>query len=201
MRRLCAPLVKTYTLVPLALAGLLLFGRPATAQIVVNGPPQAPAARALTAWFGRHVPAKFRPRGKFEVKPLSDPEMDDYLHNGDDGPHSQNDDDEIDGVFVNHPPQIVLRVPERQAVDFYTFAHEYGHYVWFDLLTQGDRRQYKTLYERQKSAHRLITGYAGVSLEEGFAEAFAVSLTDPVTLSRQDPASARFLTRWIPPTP
>lgn len=200
MRRLRVPFFKAYTLVPLAVAGLLLFGRPAAAQIIVNGP-QTQAGRALTAWFGRHVPAKFLPRGKFEVKPLSDAAMDDYLSNGDDGPHSQGDDDEIDGVFVNRPPQIVLRVPDREAVDYYTFAHEYGHYVWFDLLTQDDRRQYKTLYERQKSAHRLITGYAGVSLEEGFAEAFAVSLTDPAALSRQDPASARFLTRWTPLTP
>lgn len=200
MRRLRAPFLKTWIFILLPTAGLLLFGRPAAAQIVVDGPPTS-ASRALVAWFGRHIPAKFQPRGRFEVKPLSDSAMDDYLFSGDDGPHSQGDDDEIDGVFVNHPPQIVLRVPERNAVDFYTFAHEYGHYVWFDLLTKDDQKHYRDIYEHQKSLHHLVTSYAGVSLEEGFAEAFAVSLTDPAALGRRDPASARFLTRWTPAAP
>lgn len=167
--------------------------------MIVAGPP-SPTAHALTAWFARHVPAKFRPQEPVEVQPLSDLGMDDYLHEGDSDDNSQNnsqdDDDEIDGVFVNHPPRIVLRVPDSGQLDFDTVAHEYGHYVWFDMLTNGDRKRYKALYDKQKSAHRLITDYAAESVEEGFAEAFAADINFPAALLRQDPLSFQFLSRW-----
>ena len=171
--------------------------------MTVAGSP-SPTAHALTAWFAQHIPAKFQARGAFEVRPLPDFDMDEYLHGGDSDDNSPNsnaqdskdDDDEIDGVFVNNPPRIVLRVPESGKLDFYTFAHEYGHYVWFDLLSKGDRKRYEVLYDKQKAAHKLITDYAAESVEEGFAEAFAASVNAPATLLHQDPLSFRFLAAW-----
>ncbi len=115
--------------VPLLMAGLLLAPPQARAQVAVDGP-ATPAARALTAWVGQHVPAKFQARERLEVQPLGSPAMDDYLHNGDsqDGSKDAPDDDgDIDGVFANDPPQITLRIPSDGQPDMYTFAHEYGH--------------------------------------------------------------------------
>lgn len=171
--------------------------------MTVAGAP-SPTAHALSAWFAQHIPAKFQARGPFEVQPLSDFDMDEYLRGDSDDAQndsqnssSQDDDNyEIDGVFVDDPPRITLRVSEPDAIDFDTFAHEYGHYVWFDLLTKGDRKRYRAVYDKQKAAHRLITDYAADSVEEGFAEAFAADVNTPAALLHQDSLSYRFLAEW-----
>ncbi len=181
----------------------LLLPLGAQAQMTVAGPP-SPTAHTLTVWFTQHIPAKFQARGAFEVQPLPDFDMDEYLRGNAPDDHSQNnshnnsedDEDEIDGVFVDHPPRITLRVPESGKIDFDTFAHEYGHYVWFDLLTRSDRKRYGAVYDRQKAAHKLITDYAAESVEEGFAEAFAADINAPLALLHQDPLSYRFLSDW-----
>ena len=187
------------------MALLLLLCRPAPAQISVADP-SAPAAHTLTSWSRLHIPAKFQTHDKVEVQPLSDAAMDDYLHSdpdndaesGDANNDSNSEDsaEEIDGVFTDDPPQIFLRVSDPSQIDYATFAHEYGHYVWFDLLTDTDRKRYKVIYERQKAAHRLISDYAGESLEEGFAEAFSADIVTPAALLHQDPLSYQFLSRW-----
>lgn len=180
----------------------LLLPLGAKAQMTVAGPP-SPTAHTLTAWLARHIPAKFQAHGAFEVRTLSDFAMDNYLRgDSDDTPNNlQNDsqddnNDEVDGVFVDHPPRITLRVPEPGTVDFDTLAHEYGHYVWFDLLSKSDRKRYKAIYDKQKAAHKLITGYAAENVEEGFAEAFAADTNAPLSLLHQDPLSYRFLAEW-----
>ena len=181
-------------------AGVLLLSRPAAAQVVVDSP-ATPTARALSAWFQQHVPVRFQARNKVEVQALPDAAMDDYLHadagDADDTQNSDTDsDEEVDGVFTDDPPQIFLRVSDPTQIDYATFAHEYGHYVWFDLLSKDDRKRYKAIYDRQKAAHRLISDYAGESLEEGFAEAFSTDMVAPAALQRQDPLSFQFLSRW-----
>ncbi len=196
---------------------LLLLTRPSAAQVTVAGP-ATPTARALTLWFQQHVPAKFQTRDKVEVQALSDAAMDDYLHTDDDEDTQNSDtqnsdtqnsdtqnsdaqsdadsDEEVDGVFTDDPPQIFLRISDPSRPDFATFAHEYGHYVWFDLMTKDDHKRYKAIYDRQKSAHRLVSEYAAESLEEGFAEAFSADIVDPASLQHQDPLSYQFLSRW-----
>jgi hypothetical protein len=182
-------------------AGLLLLPRPSAAQVTVTGP-ATPTTHALSVWFQQHIPARFQARGKVEVQPLSDAGMDDYLHTDSDTQNSDtqnsdtDSDEEVDGVFTDDPPQIFLRVSDPAQIDYATFAHEYGHYVWFDLLSKGDRKKYKAIYDRQKSAHRLISEYAAESLEEGFAEAFSTNIVDPESLLHQDPLSYQFLSRW-----
>lgn len=195
--------------------GLLLSGQPSAAQITLADP-SAPAARALSAWFNQHIPAKFQAHAKVEVQALSDDAMDNYLRTdtddqidsksgssqnaSSDGQDTSGDDsDDIDGVFSDDPPQIFLRVPDPAHPDFATFAHEYGHYVWFDLMTKDDHKRYQAIYDRQKAAHHLVSEYAADSLEEGFAEAFSVDVTDPAALHRQDPLSYQFLSHWSKP--
>lgn len=194
------PLSSSLLLVPLLAAGLLLAPHRAGAQIVVTGP-LTPAARSLTAWFPRHIPARFQARERFEVNPLSDAGMSDYLRADDDG-QGQNahaDDGDIDGVFEADPDRITLRIPPSGRPDFYTFAHEYGHYVWFNLLSREDKRRYEGVYKRQKAAHHLVTRYAQTDVEEGFAEAFSFYANDPALLGRRDALSSQFLAQWPAP--
>ena len=198
-----------HSLILLAGLGLLLSGQPTAAQITLADP-SAPAARALTAWFNQHVPAKFQTHAKVEVQALSDAAMDDYLRTdtddqsdsktGSDSQDQEDDDSEdIDGVFSDDPPQIFLRVPDPAHPDFATFAHEYGHYVWFDVMTKDDHKRYQAIYDRQKAAHHLVSEYAADSLEEGFAEAFSADMTNPAALLRQDPLSYQYLSHWTKP--
>ncbi len=184
-------------IVPLLAAGLLFSAHAAGAQIVVTGP-ATPTSRSLTGWFAHHIPARFAARGRFEVRPLNDDEMAAYLRDGDDSPDqsSHADDGEIDGVFEPDPDRITLRIPASGQPDLYTFAHEYGHYVWFNLLSRDDRRRYEGLYRKQKAARRLVTPYAQTDVEEGFAEAFSFYTNDPTLLLRRDALSSQFLSQW-----
>ena len=189
-------------LVPLLAAGLLLSPHGAGAQIVVTGP-VTPTARSLTSWFARHIPARFEARGRFEVHALSDDEMDAYLRSGDaDADQDQNshaDDGEIDGVFEDHPARITLRIPASGQPDLYTFAHEYGHYVWFTLLSRNDKKRYASIYKKQKALHHLVTRYAQTDVEEGFAEAFSFYANEPPLLLHRDALSYQFLSQWSAP--
>lgn len=194
-------------LVPLLAAGLLLAPRGAGAQIVVTGS-ATPTARSLTSWFARHIPARFAARGRFEVHPLNDGEMEAYLRGGDDADSGQDQSShaaagEIDGVFEDDPARITLRVPASGQPDLYTFAHEYGHYVWFNLLSRDDKRRYEGIYRKQKALHHLVTRYAQTDVEEGFAEAFSFYANEPSVLLHRDALSCQFLSRWpaAPPAP
>ncbi len=75
----------------------------------------------------------------------------------------------------------------------FVFAHEYGHYVWEDLLTESQRANYGRLWRIQKRARHLVTAYARDSVEEGFAEAFAHYLRKPSLLRKRDARSSAFL--------
>jgi hypothetical protein len=192
-------------LVPLLAAGLLLAPRGAGAQIVVTGPATL-TARSLTSWFAHHIPARFEARGRFEVHPLNDGEMEAYLRDGDaDSDQDQSShagDGEIDGVFEDNPARITLRIPASGQPDLYTFAHEYGHYIWFNLLSRDDKKRYEGIYKKQKALHHLVTRYAQTDVEEGFAEAFSFYANEPPLLLRRDALSYQFLSQWpAPPAP
>lgn len=195
-------LSRSVLLVPLLAAGLLLAPHGAAAQIVVPEAP-APISQSLTTWFDHHIPARFGAKGRFEVHPLNNSQMAAYLQDGDPlaDQNSHADEGEIDGVFEDDPPRITLRIPETGEPDMYTFAHEYGHYVWFTLLTRGDRKRYEAVYKKQKAAHHLVTHYAQTDVEEGFAEAFSFYANEAPLLLKRDAASYQFLTQWPAPSP
>lgn len=190
--------------IPCLAAGLLLAPRTASAQLVVTGPP-GPASAALSAWYGRHVPARFRAKEQFEVYPMTESRLASYLQNagrdGNSDQSSHSDDGSIDGIFEDNPPRITLLVPEKGAPDLFTFAHEYGHYVWYDILSKDDRSRYEGIYKKQKSARHLVTRYAEADTEEGFAEAFSFYAAEPSLLHRRDGASYQFLAQWTAPFP
>lgn len=181
--------------------GAVGFSGPARAQIDVSAPSPA-QARQLQAWYEQHMPARFRAHSRLTVRELTDPDMDDYLKAdqdpSDNSFQSSSGDDsaQIDGVFEGDPDRIALRLPASGQLDMFTFAHEYGHYVWFNLLSRDDRRRYEAIYKRQREAHRLVTRYAATDLEEGFAEAFSFYAHEAPVLARRDPPSFQFLNQW-----
>jgi hypothetical protein len=176
--------------------GALTF-LPASAQIVVSSPVPA-AAQSLTSWYSHHIPARFRATSRLTIRELPEAEMDIYLHGGsEDASHSEGDDmADIDGVYESQPDRMALRLPPAHGIDMFTFAHEYGHYVWFHLFSDDDRRRYETLYKHRRTTSRLVTRYAGTSVEEGFAEAFSFYVAEPPILAARDPDSFQFLSRW-----
>ena len=81
--------------------------------------------------------------------------MEAYLAEGQPGADpdqsSHTDEGEIDGIFEDDPPRITLRIPDTDPPDMFTFAHEYGHYVWFSLLSKDDRKHYETRLQEAES--------------------------------------------------
>jgi len=183
---------------------VIWFAVPARAQLSVSAPTD-PRARHLQSWYEHHVPARFRAHTLLTVHELDDTQMDAYLNGGEDGQeddsssHTADDTGDIDGVFESDPDRIALRIPVTGDIDMFTFAHEYGHYVWFHLLSKDDRRRYETLYKRQRAAHHLVTDYAATDVEEGFAEAFSFYASAPPMLARRDSASFDFLNQIADP--
>jgi hypothetical protein len=185
--------------------GLLIcvFCAQSRAQVLISAP-TAGQARALQAWYGQHIPARFCARGRLAIRELPDSQMDAYLrsncgqdaHAAPDKSESAGDSDDvsdIDGVYEGDPDRISLRLYADGQPDRYTFAHEYGHYVWFRILTASERRRYVGIYDRQKAAHSLVTQYAATDVEEGFAEAFSFYAAGRRILAARDPASLKFL--------
>lgn len=185
--------------------GAFWFASAADAQIVVSGP-TAPQTHRLQSWYESHIPAPFRANSRLLVRELNDTQMNAYLKGNEDDPdnggvsamsHTGDDGDgDIDGVFESGPDRIALRLPATGDLDTFTFAHEYGHYVWFHLLNKDDRKRYERLYDHQRVTHHLVTRYAETDLEEGFAEAFSFYVCEPVMLARRDAESSQFLSRW-----
>lgn len=177
------------------------FAAPVRAQLSVSAPTDA-QVRLLQNWYAQHIPARFRARSPFTVRELSEAQMDAYLKGADDGQednsssHAADDTGDIDGVFESDPDRMALRLPDSGSIDMFTFAHEYGHYVWFHLLNGSDRSRYETLYKRQRASHHLVTRYAETDVEEGFAEAFSFFANEPPMLARRDQISFDFLSQF-----
>jgi hypothetical protein len=75
------------------------------------------------------------------------------------------------------------------------FAHEYGHFVWDQLLTAAERDAYNAVWKRQLRRHCLVSTYASTSVEEGFAEAFAEYICARQKLDACDVLSEKFLNK------
>lgn len=174
------------------------FSCAASAQVVVTGP-SATQSHSLQTWYDLHIPARFQAHSRLMVDVLTDAQMDNYIaREQGDASHSTSDDaGDIDGVFESDPDRITLRDSPADGPDKFTFAHEYGHYVWFHMLTKDDRNRYQKIYDRQRAADQLVTHYASTDVQEGFAEAFSFYICSPVLLNHRDPVSFQFIDRWI----
>jgi len=162
--------------------------------------------RTIQGWCDNHIAPAYRTQDHIVVRVLNDRQMMAYLEGGQNKGNSddrqshqtsQGDDtSDIDGVFEDNPPRVTLRQSGSTMPDMYTFAHEYGHYVWFDVFSGADRKRYEGIYKRQRAQHHLVTDYAATDLEEGFAEAFSFYAAEPSMLVRRDSESSKFLDAW-----
>ncbi|MGO8670315.1 MAG: hypothetical protein ACLQVD_02960 [Capsulimonadaceae bacterium] len=176
---------------------------PCRADIVIGGSGSNGVAQ-VDAWCRIHIPGVFRTHTTVTVTALTAAQMSSYLATGDpnsDNSSNHNDDasnanDDIDGIFENDPPRITLRVPDAGQIDWFTFAHEYGHFVWFDIFSSSDRTRYGAVYNAQRASHHLVTRYAATNVEEGFAESFSFYINAAPILQHRDSASYAFLQDW-----
>lgn len=108
------------------------------------------------------------------------------------------DADAVDGLYQNAVPTIALRASSATADVSATFLHEYGHCLWLNTLSPSQRARYVNVYERQRRDHHLVSLYAAVSVEEGFAEAFSFYIRERDHLAKCDAPSCCFLTDALP---
>jgi hypothetical protein len=143
------------------------------------------------------LPAVWKAHRTVYVREISDGEMDKLVERFE-GP-SDKDDSIVDGCYQGNadPEETAGRITLRESLHgenaTLVFVHEYGHYVWSNILTGEDRTYYRRLWREQKRNGSLVTEYAGDSDEEGFAEAFAYFIRRPAMLRRLDARSSRFL--------
>jgi hypothetical protein len=143
------------------------------------------------------LPATWKAQDLVYVRELSDGDMDRFIEEFE-GPNSKAD-SIVDGCYQgNHGLQasageITLRESLYGENAALVFIHEYGHYVWANLLTEAERARYHRIWREQKRAKSLVTAYAGESDEEGFGEAFAYFIRRPAVLRKADGKSFRFL--------
>jgi hypothetical protein len=63
---------------------------------------------------------------------------------------------------------------DRRGMDLETdVAHEYGHFVWYGLMSEAQRRDYEPIWELGKKYLYEPGEYRNSMLREGFAEAFS----------------------------
>lgn len=178
-------------------AFLLASSAPARAALRIAG--DAPHARLWRQLY-RQMPSCWKISRTVFLQEVSDDEMDRLVertrHRNRDEAH---DDSLVDGCYESGGPHeddfptITLRDSLSSEERNLVFTHEYGHFVWDEILTDRQRDRYARLWRDLKRAGRLVTEYAGDSEEEGFAECFAYSLRKPGLLQHRSPEAAQFL--------
>ena len=143
------------------------------------------------------LPAAWKARDLVYVREVTDEDMDRFVERFE-GPNSK-DNSVVDGCYQANVAsddmagQITLRQSLHGENAALVFVHEYGHYIWSNVLTNADRARYHRVWRDQKRNRSLVTEYAGDGDEEGFAEAFAYFVRKPATLRRVDSRSSSFI--------
>lgn len=183
------------------LSALSMYGLPAKSIQLVEKPVGHSSVAPIWKKVYARIPAVWKTGQKLDVREVSGREMARIVEQtrGDDADRDQNGDTVVDGCYQNRrgseddTARIFLSDALRGEEVALVFAHEYGHFVWDELLNDRQRDSYYLLWREQKKAEHLVTEYAAESEEEGFAEAFSYFLRKPDTLQKRDPASTKFL--------
>ncbi len=77
------------------------------------------------------------------------------------------------------------------------FLHEFGHHLWFTVVSPPEISEFKALYAQAARAQTFVSDYAAVSAEEDFAESFAYYEMKPKLLAKRDPAAAQYMTQLL----
>jgi hypothetical protein len=176
---------------------LLASSVPAKAALRIAD--DAPHARLWRQLY-RQMPTCWKTSRTVFLQEVSDDEMDRLVertrHRNRD---EARDDSLVDGCYESGGPHeddfptITLRDSLNGEERSLVFTHEYGHFVWDEILTDAQRGRYALLWRQLKRSGHLVTEYAGDSEEEGFAECFAYSLRRPGLLQHRSPEAAQFL--------
>ncbi len=193
--KLCTPRLRTaFCLLCAFVAACVACCIPSVASLHVRD--DAPHAEQ---WFRLYneLPDVWKTRRVVKLRELPPREMERLIAKLGGGEADRNDDSVVDGCYQSgdedeDTPVITLCDNLRGEQAGLVFTHEYGHFVWGELLTNSERARYTRLWRTQKRAHHLVTEYARDSDEEGFAEAFAYFLRRPSQLQKRDPASLQF---------
>lgn len=181
----------------LALTALVVTAKPAARAILRV----RDDARHAEQWFRLYdeLPQAWKTRRAILLREMSPRDISRLAARLGDSEADRNDDSVVDGCYQNGeagddgPPIITVCDTLKGDQAGLVFAHEYGHFVWNELLTEEQRVRYARVWRSQKRAHHLVTEYARESDEEGFAEAFAYFARHPSQLARKDAASTLFL--------
>jgi hypothetical protein len=81
------------------------------------------------------------------------------------------------GVYIDSSNSIY--VCKDPHTEFYT-NHELGHHVWFDILTEEERKEYTELYEKakKKGIRFFYREYSRTTVLEDFADNFALMVQE-----------------------
>jgi hypothetical protein len=163
----------------------------------VNVEPDAPRAE-LWRRLADQIPARWRSRRTVAVREVTGSSLEGLVRllSASDDKGIQ-DPSSVDGCYQTahdgQPATITLRRDMPRAEASLVFTHEYGHFIWENGLSDGERAHYRRIWWAQRAAGHLVTEYAASEDEEGFAEAFAHFLRNPAKLKRRDVRSWRFL--------
>jgi hypothetical protein len=179
----------------LAVLSLCALALPAAAGLHVEG--NSSRASLFRGLYDK-LPACWKTDREVIVREVSDREMRRLIAEDKRSNREDEGDMVVQGFYDNDgdeesPIIITLRSSLTAEDARMVFTHEYGHFVWDEMLTKGDRSSYSDLWEKQRRRGRLITRYAKDSREEGFAEAFAYFLREPERLRRRDVESFLYL--------
>lgn len=182
--------------------GVILIGRarPVSAELLIaEDQPHA----ALWKQLYSQLPDVWKTDTHVVVKEVSSAEMAHLVAQVEGGDNREDDNSVVDGCYEpgarDGEPDTITLLSSLKGLDAeLVFTHEYGHFVWDNLLTRSQRNQYRQIWKRQKASGHLVTRYAGDDVEEGFAEAFAYYLRRPATLKRRDTGSCKFLNGVLP---
>ena len=159
-----------------ALLALCLAGRTQTLPKSVHVAPWDTHKEMIAAVFANDLPSVFLPQ-KLDITITSVHQdlMDEIVHFDPKlqlqavGCFAQTADGHHHIIFG---PSIIVsdQISDKDYKE--TLRHEYGHYVWYDLCTENERREYGKAWTFLKKKKRLPTVYGGFKVQEGAAEAF-----------------------------
>jgi len=188
-------LIKLFLALSIGAVLALIPGRSAVASITIVGGTDSERAAIQTAYTS--IPLCCSQSCSICVRILADSDMDSYLQ-ACAASESEKlvDASAVDGLFQNTASTITLRESDASSLSA-TFAHEFGHYVWLNVLSKSQRVQFSRLYKKQQTSHTFVTSYAAVSPQEDFAEAFSFYCLQKPLLSSKDSGSCCFLSTCL----
>ena len=185
----------------IAMASASIVIAPAHATLLISN--RAPHAATWKHLYSQ-LPSAWKTSRMIRVVEVSDTEMERLVSaTVGTGNNRANDNSVVDACYQGageneeDPPTITLRASLTGEQASLIFTHEYGHFIWEQVLPVDERSRFAHIWREQKRLHRLVTAYAGDSVEEGFAEDFAHFLRKSALLHKRDSRGWKYLNELL----